>query len=102
MEDLTQPHAHNHVPSKTTGTDEVYPPVERLVINPMTSAPKDGTPVLLKFKSDLEGVGQRRWRGLLFVGSHKGDCWNWGFAAPVGQGGFPDDWMEGWYDITGL
>lgn len=62
---------------------------------PMDTAPKDGTPVLLKFNSDLNENG-RKYENLVFIGRNRGDIMDWGFAAPVGVGGFPDEWLEGW------
>ena len=69
---------------------------------PIESAPRDGTRVLVKFKDDLsqyEGMGPgslERWQGIPFVGRNYGDITEWCFAAPVGQGGIPDVWLEGW------
>jgi hypothetical protein len=74
-------------------------------IKPINSSPKDGTPVLLKFKSDLSQFDFRsNWEGKLFVGRNHGGSgmMGWGFAAPVGCGGFPDDCFEGWYNLDGL
>lgn len=70
----------------------------------MTTAPKDRTSVLLKVKDRIPREGRPDldcWQGLQFVGSHPGVCEDgfdigWGFAAPVGHGGFPDDWFDGW------
>jgi hypothetical protein len=71
---------------------------------PIETAPKDGPPVLLKFKDDLSGFGRdlEQWQGRAFVGRHSGFTrttnydLGWRFAAPVGEGGFPDEWLEGW------
>jgi hypothetical protein len=73
----------------------------------MDSAPHDGTPVLLKFKDDLsqydkcDHYSMTKWNGLYFVGRNRGDIQEWGFAAPVGQGGFPDAWLDGWQPLPG-
>lgn len=67
---------------------------------PMATAPKDGTPVLLKFKS-VEALPERleamadRW----FVGANRGDSTEWGFAAPVGYGGIASERLAGWTPI---
>jgi len=61
----------------------------------MKSAPHDGTPVLIKIKDSVT----KPWGGLFFVGRNNGDSMLWGFAAPVGQGGFSDEWMEGWLPL---
>lgn len=65
---------------------------------PIETAPRDRTPVLLKFKDRIpnEREDLRRWDGIVFVGRNYGDPDDWGFAAPVGMGGFPDDWFAGW------
>jgi len=68
--------------------------------SPIESAPKDGTPVLLKFKNDLSKYTMGKWDGLVFVGRSRDDTMEWGFAAPVGCGGFPDAWLEGWKPIN--
>lgn len=68
---------------------------------PMDSAPKDGTPLTLKFKNDLSVYGDHEsWNGIIFVGRSRGGSMSWGFAAPVGVGGFPDYWLEGWRPIS--
>lgn len=74
---------------------------------PMAEARKDGTPVLLKLLDPIPGrPDMEHFGGLQFVGRHLGvkdptgiikryDP-GWNFAAPVGMGGFPDEWFEGW------
>ena len=77
---------------------------------PMCDAPKDGTPVLVKIKDDLSpwGVNQSSFSnshmfcGLYAVMRNYGDIQDWGFAAPVGRGGFPDEWLDGWWPLPGL
>ncbi len=63
------------------------------------SAPRDRTSILLKVKDapflpdrceDLAGI----W--LVGRSDSMGD---WGFAAPVGYGGIPDKWIEGWLPL---
>jgi hypothetical protein len=82
---------------------------------PIESAPKNGTPILLRFRADLveafdptrarDGTWSLdRWSGIAFVGRHPGiekDGFDigWSFAAPVGHGGFPDEWMAGWMHV---
>ena len=66
----------------------------------MDSAPKDGTPVLLKFKDDLSAYKKDSlFAGIQFVGRSYGNIMEWSFAAPVGVGGFPDNWLEGWQPL---
>lgn len=75
---------------------------------PMTTAKKDLKPILLKLKNTLSADYKREdlkiWDGLVFVGRHIGladDGFDigWIFAAPVGAGGFPDEWFVGWQPI---
>lgn len=68
---------------------------------PIETAPRDRTAVLLKLKDPIprDRDDLRRWDGLIFVGRNYGDVMDWGFAAPVGQGGFPDEWFEGWMEL---
>lgn len=73
---------------------------------PMKTAPKDGTAILLKFKDDLSSYNRcnddwhETWQGIAFVGRNRGDEGQWAFAAPVGHGGFTDVWFEGWKPIS--
>lgn len=73
---------------------------------PMETAPKDGTAILLKFKDDLSSYNRcnddwhETWQGIAFVGRNRGDEGQWAFAAPVGHGGFTDVWFEGWKPIS--
>lgn len=75
---------------------------------PISTAPKDGTPVLVQLKNPLPVEGRsdlERWHGLAFVARHCGlekDGFDigWQFAAPVGHGGFPDAWIAGWQPIS--
>lgn len=74
---------------------------------PIETAPKDNTviwavlrsdiyPAMLPTRNDLE-----RWNGLHLPLRHPGVCDDgfdigWNVAAPVGHGGFPDEWIAGW------
>jgi hypothetical protein len=54
-------------------------------------------PVLVKLKADLPSDHAKRFQNVTFVGFRSDhDLTGWVFAAPVGCGGFPDDWMVGW------
>lgn len=64
-------------------------------LEPMSSAPRDGTPVLLRFRDKLDARVQN-FQGLAFVGRNRNDLSEWCFAAPVGMAGLPDDWFVGW------
>lgn len=68
---------------------------------PISTAPKDGTRVLLLLKDPIPEARDdlRRWDGIPFVGRNHGDISEWQFAAPVGHGGFPDEWMAGWMPL---
>ena len=70
---------------------------------PISTASKDGSSYLLKFRNDLQSIRPdlERWNNICFVGSHPGLAHDgfdigWRFAAPVGMGGFPDEWFVGW------
>lgn len=73
----------------------------------MSTAKKDGTRVLLLVKNPVPREGRedlRPFDGIQFVGRHPGvteDGFDigWNFAAPVGCGGFPDDWFVGWMPL---
>ena len=74
---------------------------------PISGAPKDRTtiwavfhplvyPIVRPERPDLE-----RWNGLQLPLRHPGlqpDGFDmgWNLAAPVGHGGFPDEWIVGW------
>lgn len=75
---------------------------------PMKNARKNGKPVLLQLKAKIPRSVYRNdlsvWDGLQFVGQHPGieeDGFDigWCFAAPVGCGGFPDEWFDGWQPL---
>jgi hypothetical protein len=73
----------------------------------ISSAPKDRTRILVQLRDPLPAEGRpdlERWYGIPFVASHPGvekDGFDigWSFAAPVGQGGFPDSWIAGWMPL---
>jgi len=75
----------------------------QLRLQPMTDAPRDRTPVLLKMKA-AEALPERAHdlAGIVFVGRHAGCFTGWSFAAPVGYGGIPDTWLEGWAPIPDM
>jgi hypothetical protein len=74
---------------------------------PISTAPKDGTPVLVKIKDDLSpwGIkpgsfgGTDLFAGLYAVMRNRGDIMDWCFAAPVGRGGFSDEWLDCWMSV---
>jgi hypothetical protein len=72
----------------------------------MGDAPGDGTSILLQLKNPIprQRTDLAPWHGVAFVGRHPGrepDGFDvgWQFAAPVGQGGFPDEWFVGWQPV---
>ena len=80
---------------------------------PISEAPKDRTVIWAKLRDDIgidleEGHYKNdlaRWRGLEVPIKHPGvedDGFDigWGIAAPVGQGGFPDNWIAGWIPLN--
>lgn len=75
---------------------------------PIETAKKNGKSILLKVRDDIcairDNQGLKRWAGIIFVGRHPGLTDNgfdigWNMAAPVGHGGFPDEWFEGWMPL---
>lgn len=75
--------------------------------SPMSSAPKDGTPVLVRIKDDLSAYGVKigdfgnthAFCGLYAVMRCRDDIMGWSFAAPVGRGGFSGEWLDGWWPL---
>lgn len=72
----------------------------------MGNAPRDRSACLLLFKRRIAADQDAtiRWAGLMFVGRHEGFTpsgldLGWGFAAPIGMGGFPDEWLAGWQPL---
>ena len=74
------------------------------------SAPRDGTPIWALFRSDIYPVLKpgrddlKRWNGVQACLRHQGvapDGFDigWNMAAPVGSGGFPDEWIVGWMPL---
>ena len=71
----------------------------------MSAAPRDGTPVLLQVKKrmslDRDRTDLASWDGQVIMCRHHGSAsdgfdFGWSMTAPVGHGGFPDDWFSGW------
>lgn len=80
------------------------------VLRPIAEAVKGGPPVLAVFKDPIPRPDRpdlRLWDGLWLPIRHPGladDGFDvgWNIAAPVGNGGFPDDWFEGWLPFVEL
>lgn len=87
---------------------------EQRIINtqmqPITNDIKDGKPRLVKFRDNIypemrdNRPDLKGFNGIYAVLRHPGladDGFDigWNFAAPVGHGGFPDEWLEGWYPL---
>ena len=71
--------------------------------DPEHPAPRDGTRILIWLKNPIPNDRDdlRKWDGIPFVARHPGIAHDgfdvgWTFAAPVGHGGFPDEWIAGW------
>lgn len=72
------------------------------------SAKKNGSPVLLLLKDPIPARSDDEHLHILdgaqFVGRHPGLTRSgfdsgWNFSAPVGYGGIPDYWIEGWMPL---
>ena len=66
---------------------------------PVTTAARDGTPALIKLKDHIPAPGLQRWQGKSFVGCRDHDDYTWRMDEPIGQGGFRDEWIEGWWPL---
>lgn len=73
---------------------------------PIETAPRDRTPILVCFKAKLAHIRPdlTKWEGKRCVVNHTGllaDGFDlgWGVDAPVGYGGIPDEWLEGWQPL---
>ena len=77
----------------------------------ISTAPKDGTTIWAVFHADIyprirpQREDLEPWNGKQVPLRHPGICegsdgkpfdMGWNVAAPVGQGGFPDEWIAGW------
>lgn len=81
---------------------------------PISEAVKGGPAIWALFRDDIsERKGRpdlRAWDGVQVPLRHpgtytdeEGRVWDhgWNVAAPVGHGGFPDDWIAGWVPLRG-
>jgi hypothetical protein len=78
---------------------------------PIEQAPKGGVAIWAKLRSDISKIENRKdmeiWDGVELPLRHpgvyedEGRIWDhgWNVAAPVGHGGFPDRWIEGWVPL---
>jgi hypothetical protein len=77
---------------------------------PISEARKDNTPIWALLRSDIyptlmPGRDElERWNGLQVPLRHPGVAKDgfdigWNVAAPVGHGGFPDEWIAGWMPL---
>lgn len=80
---------------------------------PIETAPKDGTIVWAVFRPDIFPIIRplrddlAPWNGVQLPLRHpgvyeeRGRVWDhgWNVAAPVGNGGFPDEWIAGWLPL---
>ena len=96
----------------TAALVEAWPALSRLLREaaegwrPISEAKKDGTIIWAKLRDDIYPVLKPsrddllRWNGVQIPLRHPGVAEDgfdigWGVAAPVGVGGFPDEWVEG-------
>jgi len=97
--------ARDHAPSteKASVASDLIEPKLRCI----REAAKNGEPILAKFRDDIYPTlhpareDLERWNGRWAVIHHNGlapDGFDigWMMSAPVGSGGFPDEWIEGW------
>lgn len=80
-------------------------------LRPISEAKKDGSIIWAKMRDDLSAsLGREdlapwdgKWAPLRHPGvyEHGGRSWDhgWNIALPVGHGGFPDNWLDGWVDL---
>jgi hypothetical protein len=81
---------------------------------PISEATKGGPAIWARLRADISARTGRpslnTWDGVQVPLSHpgtytdeEGRVWDhgWSVAAPVGHGGFPDDWIEGWVPLRG-
>ncbi len=73
---------------------------EQMALMPIESAPRDGTPVLARFERNLPEACSE-FSEITAVLRDRGDGSSWCFAAPVGHGGFPDEFLAGWFPLPG-
>lgn len=86
----------------------------RKIWKPMSSAKKDGSIYIAKFRDDLHPTytqnsfnGTKNFASKIVVVRHPGladDGFDigWNIALPVGHGGFPDEWFEGYIELSYL
>lgn len=78
---------------------------------PMSDAPRDGTVILGRTRSDMpedESLPQwssHRWNDRYVPMKHEGATeggydLGWSVALPVGHGGLPDGWFIGWQPLA--
>lgn len=81
---------------------------EKALWRPIAEAKKYRTPILVKLRIPAEKINVRPdlkiWDGKQAVMHHIGPANDgfdvgWCFSAPVGAGGFPDEWIAGWMPL---
>ncbi|MCE2580739.1 hypothetical protein LDL36_20270 [Komagataeibacter sp. FNDCR1] len=80
---------------------------------PIKTAKKNGRPILAKIHDDLfprvrpDRADLKPWNGRVIEVAHPGILDDgldvgWGMVAPVGHGGFHDDWFAGWMAVPSV
>ena len=85
----------------------MQPALQAAVWQPIETARKDRSVIWACLRNDLhiKRADLYRWSGIQVPLRHPGiasdgfDC-GWNIAAPVGHGGFPDDWIAGWMPLA--
>jgi len=67
--------------------------------HPISTAPRDGTPVLVKFIPRLTHLWPAHYAVLAYEQWKDGS--GWGVAIPDGTRYIPDRWISGWREVEG-
>lgn len=65
---------------------------------PIETAPRDGSPLLIRFRDDLPSRVSG-FAGKCAVMRWTFDGGEWSYHGPIGMGGFPDEWISNWMPL---